>query len=263
MNYNYEVDEKNVAQSKDFIEDRLMSEKNLEMTVKRERLPLRRPPWNLWQALMLIAAVGLIELPLGWLDTPQNLTDLPGLVHFVIVGLGEGVLYFGALVFLFWHLQRSLRDLGFARTKVAFVVLGLTAGVFLFFSIGFIGNILIRLIGIPAPQSFAEAVQGVKYPWEFYLLLILGGIVAPIKEEAVFRGLVYPPLRQAYGRGKGIIFTGALFALLHLDLVRFLPLFLGGIVLTWLFERTESLWPSILAHGTWNTLMAIALWIQH
>ncbi|KLU62599.1 CAAX amino terminal protease self- immunity [Peptococcaceae bacterium CEB3] len=225
-------------------------------------LPWRRPSWNLWQALMLIAVVGLIEFPLGWLKIPQNLTAVAGIVHFASVDIMDGVLYAGALVFLFWRLHRPLRDLGFVRPKAAQILLGLTVGVFLFLMIGLIGTVITRWAGTPMPQSFAVAVQSAKYPWEFYLLLLLGGIIAPLKEETIFRGLFYPPLRQDYGRGKGMVFTAALFAVVHLDLVRFLPLFLGGLVLVWLFETTESLWPSILAHGTWNILMALALWLQ-
>lgn len=77
-----------------------------------------------------------------------------------------------------------------------------------------------------------------------------------------FRGLIYPPLRQVLGRGKGILLTGLFFASLHLEIIRFLPLFIGGVVLTWLYERSSSIWPAIVAHGTWNILMALALWIQ-
>lgn len=240
----------------------IVKEKSFETASDKERLPLRRPSWNLWQALMLIAVVSLIEWPLGLLNTPQDLTAVAGIVHFAAVDIMDGVLYAGALVFLFRRLHRPLRDLGFVRPKAAYVLWGLVVGVLLFLIIGLIGTILTRWAGTPVPQSFAVAAQSAKYPWEFYLLLLLGGIIAPLKEETIFRGLFYPPLRQDYGRGQAMIFTAALFAVLHLDLVRFLPLFLGGLVLVWLFEKTESLWPSILAHGTWNILMALALWLQ-
>ena len=94
------------------------------------------------------------------------------------------------------------------------------------------------------------------------LLAVLGGVVAPIKEEMLFRGLMYPPLRQALGKGRGMLLTGLFFATLHFDMVRFLPLFIGGVVLSWLYERSSSIWPSIIAHGTWNVLMAVALLVQ-
>lgn len=227
-----------------------------------DKLPPRHPGWNLWQGLFLILLVNLIELPLGWLKASENLDTVAGFLHFLAVGLGEGFLYLGAILVLMRLLRQPLTELGFVKPRWGYWILGVVAGVFLFVSIGLLGNLLIKFLGTPAPQSFTEAVKGVKYGWQFYLLLLLGGVIAPLKEETLFRGLIYPPLRQAYGRGKGMLLTGVFFATLHFDLVRFLPLFIGGVILTWVYERSGSLWPAVLAHGTWNVLMALALWVQ-
>lgn len=227
------------------------------------RIPPKQPVWNIWQGLFLIALVTLIEFPLGWLETPKDLDSIYGILYFIGVGLGDALIYF-IIIWIFLRLiRRSFADLGFVKPLKRYVVLGFVVGVVLFVGIGLLGNVLTKLLGIPAPQSFAVAVKMVDYKWEFGLLAVLGGIVAPIKEEMLFRGLIYPPLRQALGKGKGMLLTGLFFATLHFDIVRFLPLFIGGVVLTWLYERSSSIWPAIVAHGTWNSLMAIALWIQH
>lgn len=230
--------------------------------VKRNNVPPSKPAWNLWQALFLILLITLLEWALGWLATPENLDTPQGLLHFVSVGFGEGVIYL-AVIFIFMKiLRRPLSELGLVRPRLGYVFLGVIMGFVLFVGVGLLGTLLARWLGTPAPQSFAEAVNGASYTWEFVLLLTLGGLVAPLKEEILFRGLVYPPLRQAYGKGKGIIYTGLFFGALHWDMVRFLPLFIGGVILTWLYERSRSIWPAIIAHGTWNVLMALALWIQ-
>ncbi|MDQ7094415.1 type II CAAX endopeptidase family protein [Desulfosporosinus sp. PR] len=229
---------------------------------KDSRTPPRRPTWNIWQGLFIIAFVTVLEFPLGWLSTPKDLLSLSGILKFLGVGLGDVFLYV-VVIWIFMRLiRRPFSDLGFVRPHKRFLLLGFVVGCFLFVSIGLLGNELTKILGIPAPQSFALAVKGANYPWEFALLILLGGVIAPIKEEMLFRGLIYPPLREAHGRGKGILLTGIFFALLHFDLIRLLPLFLGGIVLTWLYERSSSIWPSVVAHGTWNILMALALWIQ-
>lgn len=226
------------------------------------KVPPKNPRWNIWQGLFLLFVIFLIELPLGWLNTPQNLDQISGFLHFIGVGIGEVVLYL-CLLRLFMNLiHGSFRDLGFVRPKLKYVLLGLFMGVFLFITIGFLGNYLANLLGTPGPQSFTLAVIGANYSWQVLLLIFLSGILAPIKEEAFFRGLIYPPLRQTLGRGKGILLSAGFFAVLHSDVIRFIPLFLGGVILAWLYEKTSSLWPSIIAHGTWNILMALALWIQ-
>jgi len=226
------------------------------------RVPPRKPVWNIWQGLFLVAIITIIEFPLGWLESPKDLDSVRGILNFVIVGLGDALLYFGIIIIFLKFVRRPLSELGFVKSSRRFLVLGFIAGVLLFVSVGLLGNLLTKLFGTPAPQSFAMAVNGTNYIWEFILLTFLGGVVAPIKEEMFFRGLIYPPLRQVFGRGKGILLTGLFFASLHLEVIRFLPLFIGGVVLTWLYERSSSIWPAVAAHGTWNVLMAVALWIQ-
>lgn len=226
------------------------------------KVPPKNPRWNIWQGLFLLLMILFVELALGWLTTPQNLDQMSGFLRFLAVGMGEVVLYLG-LLYLFMHrMQGSFRELGFVRPKFKYVLLGLFMGIVLFITIGLLGKYLGDWLGTPAPQSFTLAINGSNYSWQVMLLMLLGGVLAPIKEEAFFRGLIYPPLRQMFGRGKGILISAAFFAVLHSDIIRFLPLFIGGVFLTWLYEKTSSLWPSIIAHGTWNILMALALWIQ-
>ena len=226
------------------------------------KIPPRQPVWNIWQGLLLISLVTVIEYPLGWLETPNDLDSLRGVLYFIGVGFGDALVYIGVIWIFLRLIRRPFSDLGFVKPLKRFVVLGLAVGILLFVGIGLLGNVLTHIFGTPAPQSFTVAVKGVDYQWEFGLLAVLGGVVAPLEEEMLVRGLIYPPLRQALGRGKGMLFTGLFFAILHFDVVRFLPLLIGGVVLAWLYERSASIWPSVVAHGTWNILMAVAIWIQ-
>ncbi|HBW36512.1 CPBP family intramembrane glutamic endopeptidase [Desulfosporosinus sp. BICA1-9] len=226
------------------------------------RIPPRQPVWNIWQGLLVVSIVTLIEFPLGWLETPKELDSVRGVLNFIGVGLGDAFVYLIVIGLFLKIIRRPFTDLGFVKPQKKFLVLGFIVGVLLFVGIGLLGNLLTKLLGTPAPQSFTVAIKGANYSWEFALLTILGGVIAPIKEEMLFRGLMYPPLRQAFGKGKGILLAGIFFATLHLEMVRFIPLFIGGVVLTWLYERSSSIWPAIVAHGTWNILMAVALWIQ-
>ncbi|HHV63942.1 MAG TPA: CPBP family intramembrane metalloprotease [Peptococcaceae bacterium] len=229
---------------------------------KIQNYALRNPHWNFWQALYLILLVYLAEFFLGWLKIPSYLGNLQGFVNYLIIGFGEALLFFLALIIFFKLLRRPLSDLGIINFGLRNLSLGLIGGVALFFIVGILGNFLVNYLGIPKPQSFALAVEGADSFWQFGLLLLLGGIIVPFKEELVFRGLIYPTLRKGYGRGGGILLTALFFGLMHFDFIRFLPLFIGGIVLTWLYEKTQSLWSSIIAHGVWNILMTILMWLQ-
>jgi hypothetical protein len=75
--------------------------------------------------------------------------------------------------------------------------------------------------------------------------LVSGLIVAPLVEELVFRGVLYPALRDRTGRAGAIVLSAAVFAAAHVlwSWKLFIPWtqFLGGIVFAWAYERTRSL----------------------
>jgi membrane protease YdiL (CAAX protease family) len=80
-------------------------------------------------------------------------------------------------------------------------------------------------------------------------------------EELLFRGALYPPLRGSCGPRLAVFLVALIFAVIHFDAMRFLPLLVGGVGLTWLLEKSRSLWPGIVAHGVWNLVMvAVILW---
>lgn len=233
-----------------------------DLTSKSNNIALKNPKWNFWQALYLILLIYLLEFVLGWLELPSYLGSLKGFINYLIIGFGEGFISILALILFFKLLQRPLTDLGLMNLGWRSISIGLIGGIFLFVVVGILGNLLVNYLGIPDPQSFALVVEGADSTWQFILLLFLGGVIVPLKEELVFRGLIYPPLRKAYGRWSGIILTALFFGIMHFDLIRFWPLVLGGIVLTWLYEKTQNLWSSIIAHGVWNILMTILMWWQ-
>lgn len=83
----------------------------------------------------------------------------------------------------------------------------------------------------------------------FYLTLSL---LAPICEESLFRGFFYSFLRRRMGMVWAILLSASLFSILHMDAGGILPLFCLGCIFAFLFERTKSILPSIIAHGLWN-----------
>jgi len=88
--------------------------------------------------------------------------------------------------------------------------------------------------------------------------------LAPLVEEAVFRGYVFGNLRE-YSRWGAYLFSCLLFAFLHVwqyvtgpheigYLLLMAQYIVPGLVMAWTFERCGSLWGSILLHGIINGL---------
>jgi membrane protease YdiL (CAAX protease family) len=91
------------------------------------------------------------------------------------------------------------------------------------------------------------------------LMILFGVLLAPLAEEVVFRGILYPVLKQRCRTSVSIGLNGLVFGLAHFsDPQSILPVcFLGGF-LAYSFERTKSLWVPILAHIS-NNLVAFGL----
>jgi membrane protease YdiL (CAAX protease family) len=85
----------------------------------------------------------------------------------------------------------------------------------------------------------------------FVAFFLVVTVVAPFVEELTYRGLGVG-LLLPYGPWIAILTTGVLFGAAH-GLVEGLPvLAFFGIVVGWLRVRTDSVYPGMLLHGTFN-----------
>lgn len=86
------------------------------------------------------------------------------------------------------------------------------------------------------------------------ILLFGGGVVAPFVEELFFRGFVFPGLRNQWGWRKGAMVSAGLFALAHIVPTSYLPIFILGFIFAFLYQTSDSIWPSILMHMIFNSV---------
>ncbi|MDR4493637.1 MAG: lysostaphin resistance A-like protein [Nitrospirales bacterium] len=85
-------------------------------------------------------------------------------------------------------------------------------------------------------------------------------ILAPLFEEIIFRGLLFPTLFVRFGGHVAIIGSGLLFALAHgYGLLAFLTVLWSGWLWGWAYYRTGSLVPGMLAHAINNGLVVYFL----
>ncbi len=90
-------------------------------------------------------------------------------------------------------------------------------------------------------------------------LIVAGMIVlAPMAEEALFRGILFLALSHRWGYWVGSLASAAIFGLAHRDLTLFIPLTLAGFILNELYRRTRSLIPSTVAHATLNAVSVLS-----
>ncbi len=132
--------------------------------------------------------------------------------------------------------------------------------------IGFVllQGLILQHFGIRPPQQpiarwFARQASAGLTP-QVCFLIFLAVVAAPVTEELLFRGVIYLPMRGAYGPLWGAIIVSAIFACVHGYLAGIGHLFILAMILVWLMEETKTmLWP-ILLHGLHNAGM-IALMV--
>lgn len=138
---------------------------------------------------------------------------------------------------------------------------------------------------IPGEELNELFQQMIESPLGFAGLLVLAVGLAPICEELFFRGLLYPALRSpsmalydslgASGSTGAIIsavvvnsllFSGVHIATYGFEIGFLLPLFVMSLVMATLREITQSVWPCVLAHLTFNLLSMVLVgadqWIR-
>lgn len=135
----------------------------------------------------------------------------------------------------------------------------------LVFVLGLSSLILVNLVltaalgGFENPQ--VEAITGgsaLSAPELAMLMLLVAGLV-PFAEELFFRGMLYPVLRARMGPVPAIVLNAALFALIHVYPLLLPGLFVVGLALAYLRERSGSLWPSVVYHAMQNSLALLSI----
>jgi len=108
-------------------------------------------------------------------------------------------------------------------------------------------------IGLPVEnQRAVEIFLGLKSFWLRAVFGFITVVIVPVAEEFIFRGVLYPFVKQLGYPRFAWIGVNFLFALIHMDAAAFVPLFVLALALTWLYERTDNLLAPITAHSLFN-----------
>jgi len=148
--------------------------------------------------------------------------------------------------------------LGFRRARL-WPVVGLVAGgVWIGFSVDIAYSISTALLKIKMPDTNAQLLRsGAKTPFGVIAVFVLVGVIAPVAEEILFRGVVFSGLRDSWGEGWAIVVSSVLFGVMHLQPLVMIPTAILGLLLAKVFSMTRSLWASIALHSAYNTTILL------
>ncbi len=128
---------------------------------------------------------------------------------------------------------------------------------FIFFGLSIIVSEVDNLTRMffPVPDFIKELMK--LFQQKGYLTYILLGVIAPLTEEYFFRGLVINGFRENYSKTTTIIVSALIFSLMHLNPYQLFSAFIGGLLLAWIFLKTNSLVPCIIIHSFMNLIYYI------
>ena len=180
----------------------------------------------------------------------------------VVVLLSQAALDGGAILYLylmirartdapFWQ-SIGWREMRAGMGKIRDLALQfLAGGAVLAVVITFAGGFLNSKETLPIEELLKARVS-------ILLFGILGVLVAPLVEETIFRGFLYPVIARRLGIAAGVAITGSLFGLMHAAQLwggwgQIALLILVGVV-TWVRARTGTVAASYFVHLGYNGL---------
>ncbi len=154
-----------------------------------------------------------------------------------------------------WHfsLGQAFRRLGVRRFEPS--AIGWTFAVL---GIYYAGAIAFSAIVVQPKQEDIGKELGVCNPGVGIAIAAILAVVvlAPIAEELFFRGFFFAGLRSRWSLWPSALLSGAIFGLVHAPTgpTAAIPLAGLGVGLAWLYNKTGSIWPCMLAHFLNNAL---------
>jgi membrane protease YdiL (CAAX protease family) len=183
-----------------------------------------------------------------------QITELSGVQQILIQALMDFLLV-GFIFFLIGilHGRPILPTLRFIRRPHLPVGRLIAGGCFLAITVVLVST----LFPMPADTPIEKLLTT---PFSIVVFAVFGVAFAPLLEELIFRGFVFTALVDIAGPKPGVLVTALLFAALHAyqlwgNWAAIAVIFLVGLVLTLVRQRTDSVVPSIVMHTAYNAMI--------
>ena len=198
-------------------------------------------PWSIldnWIGVVLLVLIDTLLLVLVLQDVNIRFLQSAGLAIAELAYLLPVVLIFA------WR-RIHWKHLGFGKFDSITMGLGCSLLITGYVVILFHNLILVALGVDTQSDAILKIFAELDSPIWFFLV---GVVFAPIVEEIFFRGFLFQGFRQRYGWVPAILISSAIFAAAHLDPIAFIPTFVLGSVLAYVYHRSNSVWPGIILH---------------
>ena len=202
-------------------------------------------------SLAFNAALSMIAMALIALIAPSD----PKLTSYYINNSRQMAVYINAVItfiigiifFLMYTKESEDRRISFDLFLPVYILLGLSLSLFLnmFFDFAHLTN---------ASESYKN-IASIQYSVPLIAGILIYGIIKPIEEELLYRGLFYGRLRKIFPAYLSIPVSSVIFGLMHGNLTQFVYASLMGLLLSFVMEKQKNLIPCIIIHALANMVI--------
>lgn len=119
-------------------------------------------------------------------------------------------------------------------------------------SLGICLSVAVSIFGISEQDEAFKQVNELIESQPFWLKIASVGIIIPIQEELMYRGLIYKNIEQRYNHIKAAVISSMVFAVMHMNLSQGIYAFLMGFVLAFIYQKTKNIYACITFHCSAN-----------
>lgn len=187
---------------------------------------------------------------------PRHITVVQGLC----VQLFAYILLVPYLLIVMTKVWRmSLRELGFRVPTPQNLGYGLLGAVGMIVIVQGLAAIIQTLSHTHHEEQAVQLLKAVKTSGVLAFFTLYAVIVAPFVEELTFRVFFFSAAARVMPVLAAALASGFFFGAAHADLIAFVPLGIGGVLLCYLYFKTRNAWVSMIAHGIFNGTTIVAL----
>ena len=238
---------------------------------ERQELSVGLPnpiPWGMKDWILIVAFFLFFQYAIGlWMGSMIQIWPILRSHQNILLWIHNFIVEGATILFLWSYLRRQyqvrlsqlglFRPLKFESIKKGFLYY--CASLPFLIAAGLFAKTLAGLFRIPIePQLPLTMFLEETTSWKIFLMSVFIVFVAPFFEEIFFRGFLYPLLRKYMGVAKATILSSVFFGSLHFNFNAFFSIVCIGIFLAYLYEKTGSLFASIIFHSL-NNLVAVLL----
>lgn len=203
--------------------------------------------WNcLFPIILFLVVMGVVHwlLFMGITATPLT-AIIPKSIDVVVQGLTYVVLIIILNIFFTRknNMYANKKNLHFGFILMAIFIV-LLAGIGL--------NYIISRLGYSNYDVRYTTIRDTYYGADFWIQILVLGIVVPMGEELMYRGVLYRRLRVLGTAPVAVFISAAIFGLLHFNLVQGIYGFLMGIILAVIMEKKDNIIFTCAGHMALN-----------